>query len=121
MKYLIPSLGQFLIAMLCKFPDYMKQFVNEVGGIIIHLLSTEVRMETTAMQIASALFERIGIFSDEMLHQLLFSIFTCMHFYRNNTKNKVIPIAITKAIHIFFATFMVNFGEDRLLAACDKI
>jgi hypothetical protein len=28
MKYLIPSLGQFLIAMLCKFPDYMKQFVN---------------------------------------------------------------------------------------------
>jgi hypothetical protein len=44
-----------------------------------------------------------------------------MHFYRNNTKNKVIPIAITKAIHIFFATFIVNFGEDRLLAACDKI
>jgi hypothetical protein len=29
-------------------------------------------METTAMQIGSALFERIGIFSDEMLNQLLF-------------------------------------------------
>jgi len=26
MKYLIPSLGQFLIAMICKFPDHMKQF-----------------------------------------------------------------------------------------------
>jgi len=121
MKYLIPSLGQFLIAMICKFPDYMKQHCQQVGEIIIHLLGTEIRMEINAMQIASAIFERVGIFSDEFLHQLLFQIFTTMHFYRNNTKNKVIPVAITRAIHIFFATFMVNFGDDRLITACDKI
>lgn len=44
-----------------------------------------------------------------------------MHFYRNNTKNKVIPASIVKAILVFFATFIVNFGEESLIAACDKI
>jgi hypothetical protein len=44
-----------------------------------------------------------------------------MHFYRNNTKNKVIPISITKSIWTFFATFIINFGEDSLLQATDKI
>lgn len=44
-----------------------------------------------------------------------------MHFYRNNTKNKIIPAVIVKAILTFFATFMINFGEESLLAACDKI
>lgn len=44
-----------------------------------------------------------------------------MHFYRNNTKNKVIPVTITKSILTFFATFIVNFGEDSLIVACDKI
>jgi len=44
-----------------------------------------------------------------------------MHFYRNNTRNKVIPLSITKAIHIFFSTFMINFGHDKLLQSCDKI
>ena len=44
-----------------------------------------------------------------------------MHFYRNNTKKKIIPVAITKAILIFFSTFIVNFGEDSLISVCDKI
>lgn len=48
-------------------------------------------------------------------------MFTFMHFYRNNTKNKVIPISITKAVLVFFATFIVNFGEDKLIQACDNI
>lgn len=78
-------------------------------------------MEPVALQISSALFERIGMVSDEVLNKILFSIFTCMHYYRNNTKNKVIPASITRSIHIFFATFMVNFGSDALIQACDKI
>jgi hypothetical protein len=121
MKFLIPSLGQFLISMMCKFPEDMKVYSTQIGEIIIHLLGTEVRMESTAMQIASVLFERIGIFSEDIVQKVLFQIFTTMHFYRNNTKNKIIPIAITKSIIIFFATFMVNFGEDMLIGACDKI
>ena len=121
MKYLIPSLGQFLIAMICKFPKDMEQHITQIGDIIIHLLGTEVRMEAVAMQIASALFERIGLTSDDFVKKVLFQIFTTMHFYRNNTKNKVIPIAITKAILIFFSTFMINFGEEKLLALCDTI
>jgi hypothetical protein len=44
-----------------------------------------------------------------------------MHFYRNNTKNKVIPVAITKSILIFFATFIVNNGVDVLVDSCDSI
>ena len=43
-----------------------------MGEIIIQLLSTEVRMEPTSMQIASALFERVGIFSEDLVHQVLF-------------------------------------------------
>jgi hypothetical protein len=72
MKFLIPSLGQFLISMICKFPDYMRQFCQQIGEIVIHLLGTEIRMEPTAMQIASALLERVGLFSDDFVKQLLF-------------------------------------------------
>jgi hypothetical protein len=59
-KYLIPSLAQFIIAMMCKFPDYMKQHASVVSEIVLHLLSTDIRMESVALGIASALFERIG-------------------------------------------------------------
>lgn len=120
-KHLIPSLGQFIIAMVCKFPEQMKQHAATIGEIILHLLSTEIRMETVALQMSSALFERVGIFSEEVLNKILFGIFTCMHYYRNNTKNKVIPGSITRTIHIFFATFMINFGSDALIQACDKV
>lgn len=44
-----------------------------------------------------------------------------MHFYRNATRTKVIPASITRAIHIFFATFMISFGSERLIKACDGI
>ena len=96
--------------MICKFPDYMKQYSEKIGEIVIHLLGTEIRMEQTGLQITSAVFERIGIFSDQLLGKVLHSIFTSMHFYRNATRNKVIPVSIVKAIHIFFATFMISFG-----------
>lgn len=121
MKHLIPSLAQFIIAMMCKFPDYMKKHASILGEIILHLLGSQIRMETVALQMSSALLERIGIFSEEVLNKILFAVFTCMHYYRNNTKNKVIPASITRAIHIFFATFMINFGSDALIQACDKV
>lgn len=44
-----------------------------------------------------------------------------MHFYRNNTKKKVIPVAITKSILVFFATFIINNGVDLLIQSCDSI
>ena len=80
-----------------------------------------MRQEPLALQISSALFERIGIFDETFLKELFTQIFTVMHFYRNNTKNKIIPVSITKAIHIFFATYMINQGCDKLVQACDSI
>lgn len=58
--------------MICKFQDYMKQFVPQICEIVIHLMSTEVRMETTGLQIATAMFERLGIANEEVVHKLLF-------------------------------------------------
>jgi hypothetical protein len=72
MKYLIPSLGQFLISMICKFPDHIKQYSNEVGNIIKHLLSTDIRMEAVGLQIGSALFERVGILDENLVKDFLF-------------------------------------------------
>jgi hypothetical protein len=118
---LAPSLGQFIISMICKFPEEVKPHCAQIGTIIKHLLSSEMRQEALALQISSALFERIGIFDETFLRELFTQIFTVMHFYRNNTKNKVIPITITKAIHIFFATYMINQGCDKLVQACDNI
>lgn len=117
MKYLMPAMGQFIIAMICKHPQYMAGFTNELDQIIKHLMKTDVRMETVGLQIGSALFERIGVANlrDGMLREFLMCIFTSMSFYRNNTKNKVIPVKITVAIFIFFATFAVNNGVDALL------
>ena len=42
-----------------------------------------------------------------------------MHFYRNNTKKGVIPVAITKSVLVFFSTFIINKGIDTLIGACD--
>lgn len=80
-------------------------------------------METVGLQIGSAIFERIGLsnLSPGMLHEFLMCIFKSMSFYRNNTKNKVIPVKITVAVFIFFATFIVSNGIDALIQACDKI
>ena len=121
MKYLIPSMGQFLIAMICKHPQHMQGFTPQISQIIKHVMGTEIRMETVGLHIGSALFERIGIPDQDFLREFLLSIFSSMSFYRNNTKNKVIPVKITVAVLIFFATFIVNNSVDALLAACDAI
>jgi len=84
-------------------------------------MDTQVRMESIAMQIGSTLFERLGVFDENLLKEFLTQIFTSMHYYRNNTNNKTIPRAITTSILIFFATFMVNYGCDSLIQACDNI
>lgn len=34
-----------------------------------------------------------------------------MHFYKNNTKAKVIPVPIIKAVWSFFANFMIYNGS----------
>ena len=44
-----------------------------------------------------------------------------MHYYRNNTKKKVIPSAIVKSVLVFFATFVVNHGSAKLIQATDGI
>jgi len=64
MNFLIPSLGQFLISMVCKFSEEMKQYAPQINEICIHLMSTQVRMETVALQIATAMFERMGVSDD---------------------------------------------------------
>jgi len=48
-------------------------------------------------------------------------IFTALHFYRNNTKSKVIPSSIMKCVHNFFSVFMICHSSKVLVDACDKI
>ena len=48
-------------------------------------------------------------------------IFQALHFYRNNTRAKVIPASIMKSIHIFFATIMVCHGSQALVNAANTI
>lgn len=121
MKYLMPAMGQFLIAMICKHPQYVQGFAPQIGQVIKHVMSTEIRMETVGLQIGSALLERVGVTDQSFLREFLLAIFTSMSFYRNNTKNKVIPVKITVAVLIFFATFIVNNSVDALLGQCDGI
>jgi hypothetical protein len=70
-------------------------------------MAPEVRMETVALNMASTLFEKIEECDLGFLKDILFAIFSSLHFYRNNTKSKTIPTAIMKAVHLFFANFMV--------------
>lgn len=121
MKYLIPSMGQYLISMICKYPEQMKACSAQLGEIIKYLMSTEVRMELTALEIAGVLFERLGLVNESLLKEVLFQIFTCMHFYKNNTKNKAIPLAIIKQIFVFFSTIIVTFNVEALLGVCNQI
>ena len=83
-------------------------------------MSSEIRMESVGLQMASTYFERLGA-DDAFMNQFLMSIFTQLQFYRNNTKNKIIPVSITRAVLIFFATFMVNFGNQALMTCCDGV
>ena len=80
-------------------------------------------MENEALKISAAIFEKIGNSFDNgsFLHSILLGIFTSLHFYRNNTKSKVIPTSIMKTVHAFFSTFMVIHGSAALIDACEKI
>ena len=52
---------------------------------------------------------------------MLFKTFESLHYYRNNTKKKIIPSTIVKSVLVFFATFMVNHGCQALINATDAI
>ena len=88
-------------------------------------MKPEIRMESQAMQIASAIFEKLGTASgglnEQFIQNFLYAVFQCMHFYRNNTKSKIIPISISKSIWSCWATFIIYLGGASLVAACDKI
>ena len=68
MKYLVPAMAGFLVAMIYKYPDYVAQFTKNLTEIINHLMLPEIRMETIAMQIGSALFEKLGIVNEVFLN-----------------------------------------------------
>jgi hypothetical protein len=71
------------------------------------LMGADVRMETVALSIASTLFERVEECDLDFLKDILLTICQSLHFYRNNTKSKTIPTTIMKAVHLFFANFMI--------------
>jgi len=125
MKSLIPALGVFLVTYICKYPDQAAQKLPSIQQIIVHLLNKEIRCETVALKICSAVFERLGDapLSDNgtFLNAVLIGIFTSLHFYRNNTRAKIIPASIMKAIHIFFATFMVCHGSQALIDSTNAV
>lgn len=126
MRYLIPALASFLIAMIYKYPN---EFLNSpahmksLQDIVAHLMQADIRMESTAMSIAGAIFEKLQgpSVTEQFINGFLFSVFSCLHYYRNNTKGKIIPITISKSIWSVFATFVIYHGAQALIAACDKI
>ena len=61
MKFLIPAMGTFVITVICKFPDYANQQIQSINEIVQHLLSTEIRMEQTALKICAAFLEKVGL------------------------------------------------------------
>ena len=68
------------------------------------LLKPEIRMEPLAMQIASAIIEKLGTASgavnEQFIHNFLYGLFQCMHFYKNFTKGKIIPISKIGRAHV---------------------
>lgn len=121
MKYLIPALANFLIAMIYKYPQFIAQFADNLQNIVNHLMSPDIRMEQTAMQIGSAVFEKLGATNEGFLNSFLYSVFSCLHFYRNNTKTKIIPVPISKSVWSCFANFMIYNGTQALVNACNKV
>lgn len=123
MKYLIPALATFLTTVIAKHPNYASGHMGQIQAIVAHLLTSAIRMEQAALQIASCVFEKIGHSFDQgqFLNAVIFGIMTCLHFYRNNTKSKVIPAAIMKVIHVFFGNLMVTSNSQTLVEACDKV
>mmetsp|Transcript_5909 Transcript_5909/g.9614 ORF Transcript_5909/g.9614 Transcript_5909/m.9614 type:complete len:184 (+) Transcript_5909:1963-2514(+) len=120
-KYLIPSLTDFVITMICKYTDFTKQFSGDLINLCKHLMSQAIRMEGEGLKIASAMLERMGMFDPAFVKDIFFAIFSSLHFYRNNTKGKVIPTAIMREVLVFFATFVINFGIQDLINVCNQI
>ena len=91
----------------------------------MHLLKPEIRCEAVALKLCSCVFERLGSVplqdNGAFLNEVLVSIFKSLHFYRNNTRAKIIPGSIMKVVHIFFATFMVCHGSQALIDSCNNI
>lgn len=123
MKYLVPALSIYLMTATAKQPQYAQGHMDAIKQIVEHLINPQMRCEKPALQIASIVFEKLGSTFDQgqFLHSCLLGIFTSLHFYRNNTKSKVIPKAIMSAVHVFFATYMVYTNSAALTTACDKI
>ncbi len=121
MRYLIPALSNFLIAMIYKYPEHFTSDPNNIQqlqAIVSQLMNTEVRMESTAMSIAGAIFEKLaqgGGATDQFVQGFLYSVFTCLHFYRNNTKTQMIPMAISKSIWSCFSIFIIYHGTQALI------
>lgn len=114
MKYLIPALGIFVTTMTCKYTQFVQQpeYLGNLKEVVKHLMNPEMRMEQVALNICSTLFERLeGPPDTDFLHTILYSICQSLHFYRNNTKAKLIPVSIMKAVHLFLANFMVGHGS----------
>ena len=107
--------------MIFKYPEVLQQYYQNLLEIIRHLMSPDIRMEQISLQIGSAVFEKIGVPSPDFFKNYVLSIFQCMHFYRNNTKSKVIPIPITKSIWTFYANFMIYNGSQTLVDTCNTI
>ena len=84
-------------------------------------MKPEVRMEQIGLQIGSAVFEKLGTVNDQFMKAFLYNVFACLHFYRNNTKTKVIPVPIIRSVWSCFANFMIYHNSQALVAACDQI
>ena len=77
-------------------------------------------MEAVALQMCSTFYERLDIpFDPSFIKQILQAIFTILHFYRNNTQAKLIPVSVIKPVHLFFANFMIKQSSQDLVNACN--
>jgi hypothetical protein len=92
----------------------VQQHTGNILQILAHLISIDTRMEVTSLQIAAAVFEKMGIPSEDFLKNYLVAIFQTLHFYRNNTVNRQIPVKIVKSVWSFLACFMIYHGLEKL-------
>jgi hypothetical protein len=70
-------------------------------------MDVDVRMEQVSLQIGSAVIEKLGVPSTAFLKDYLFSIFKSLHFYKNTTKAKIIPLPVMKSVWTFFANVLI--------------
>jgi len=119
LKYLIPALGQFLIAVIFKHPSVLQEgeTLQRIMAIVDELLS-QFRMEHVAHDIVLSLFEK-GLQDQTYLGQFLYKLFQAMHTYKNATKSKAIPANVMKSIHVVFSTLVLLLGTEAVIQATD--